>query len=268
MSSYLPLEFLAQQHDVDPLWLAWWCQTGRVEARRLGQRWFVSPESLADYLVAHPPDTERHWVEKLNSERPRLMIGVVILALGIIFLTGREAVMPAAHQKLASPTVYGNSALILTDRGGVSPALESLPWRSGLRLARGFWSEWINQVFKNWYGFVTGRTSDDQQALADIARLSRYLEIREQLKKEIIEELGRDATRTFTPVVRPDHGVVVVPGGTGDDQQLKNQLQNFFSDEVRVRFDETGVSGVITPVFRGTDERGNYVFVLTPIRSQ
>lgn len=60
-------------------------------------------------------------------------------------------------------------------------------------------------------------------------------------------------------------GIAVVPSlGQSDKQEaIKNNIRNTFSDEVEVIPDNSGTSGVITPVFKKVSKE-NYVYVLVP----
>ncbi|MBI2100015.1 MAG: hypothetical protein HYT48_01600 [Candidatus Vogelbacteria bacterium] len=65
----------------------------------------------------------------------------------------------------------------------------------------------------------------------------------------------------------PSSGLIVVPttGNELSDEAIKARLKEVFSDQVVVKYDPAGTTGVITPIFqrgRGQD----YLFLLTPIR--
>jgi hypothetical protein len=96
-------------------------------------------------------------------------------------------------------------------------------------------------------------------------------ELRDQLKKEILEELQRDNTidikdgdtsSTFT-----DSGLVLMKssGINAIDVSNLKKIKDSFSDRVLVNFDKTGESGDIQPIFRdGLGEK--YMFVITPVK--
>ncbi len=48
---------------------------------------------------------------------------------------------------------------------------------------------------------------------------------------------------------------------------MKSMIQNSFSDEVAVRPDQSGTSGVITPVFRKNSGE-DFLYVLVPLKEQ
>lgn len=64
-----------------------------------------------------------------------------------------------------------------------------------------------------------------------------------------------------------NQGVVIFQDGANRDERVA-QVKSNFSDDVNVIFDQSGTSGVVTPVFRGGAADENYAFVLVPIKSQ
>jgi len=61
-------------------------------------------------------------------------------------------------------------------------------------------------------------------------------------------------------------GLAVVPSTGSDerDEAMKNKIKESFSDEVEIKPDESGQSGVITPVFRKV-KGDDFIYVLVPI---
>jgi len=95
---------------------------------------------------------------------------------------------------------------------------------------------------------------------------------REQIRQEFLAELksqgllNADILTGDTSGVR--YGVMVAPstGSTTRDEWLKQNLRQMFADQVNLKFDQSGRSGVVTPVFKDGRQGGDYVFVLTPLR--
>lgn len=95
--------------------------------------------------------------------------------------------------------------------------------------------------------------------------------LREQLKKEILEELQGGGTATieagFGDSTYTGTGIVLLKqtGSTTIDLNNVKKIQDSFSDRVLVDFDQAGETGVIQPIFR--DRMGEkYNFVITPIK--
>ncbi|MBX4200275.1 hypothetical protein KW790_02345 [Candidatus Parcubacteria bacterium] len=69
-----------------------------------------------------------------------------------------------------------------------------------------------------------------------------------------------------TPAVN-SQGIVIFPESSQSEQSVET-VKNAFSDQVNVAFDESGSSGIVTPIFRPGEETKNYVFVMVPISSK
>ncbi|MBX4189075.1 hypothetical protein KW785_00585 [Candidatus Parcubacteria bacterium] len=72
-------------------------------------------------------------------------------------------------------------------------------------------------------------------------------------------------SETNTAAVGQGQGIVVVPD-SADHNALVSRIQNFFSDDVTIAFDEDADTGVITPVFHEGDDSEHYAFVMVPIK--
>ncbi len=80
---------------------------------------------------------------------------------------------------------------------------------------------------------------------------------------------GAEISDVETPTNNPSQGIAIVPstGLAADDEAAKQKIQDSFSDQIEVHPDNSGTSGIITPVFRTT--KGNdFVYVLVPINEQ
>ena len=101
-----------------------------------------------------------------------------------------------------------------------------------------------------------------------------------EIAREYIGWLGehvRLVTQIFRPETKPmaqevpqaeSRGLVVVPSSANeaDDEKIKEQIRQSFSDEVSVTpYDEE--SGIITPVFRERRDE-DYLYILVPLRDE
>ena len=299
--TYRPLTHLASKHSVTVPRLTWWCRTGRLPARRFRHGWFVSEEALVDYLRDHPVLTAGERRLLLPAVAASLCLLVVLLAGNLAGALRSEAVYRQTARPPVGVAVFSSSdgtnlnkqlALTADDLfAGLRGKLDFwlLFWRRSVAAAnqvltdkiiwlRDYGSYLGQKTVTNWRAFILGAAPADNPAVADLLRLDNYLAAREELKREIVEELRQEIAAEATPLPaatpptgivpsRPSRGLIVVPSGEpSDDAGRIRQLQAVFSDEVRVQFDQSGAAGVITPVFRGTNERGDYLFVLTPIK--
>lgn len=144
------------------------------------------------------------------------------------------------------------------------------------------WWDVVKQIFinlwqkikANWLAWLAGDFKNkDGQANSDLADP----QLREQLKREIKSELEAELlnNRTIPGAVGINQdtvhyqGAVVLPSAGDDlsDEKLKANVTNSFSDPVNIKYDQSGRSGVVTPVFPGRPAE-NYIFVLTPIKKE
>lgn len=70
------------------------------------------------------------------------------------------------------------------------------------------------------------------------------------------------------PGVQSGQGIAVLPsvGSMNADDAEKQKIQNSFSDEVEIRADKSGTTGVITPVFKNTKSK-DFIYVMVPVRN-
>lgn len=160
------------------------------------------------------------------------------------------------------------------DFRGLSLALTSTPkidfsdWRAKLSIYENILSTNISyyweRIIANWQNFInppeTKEISIDQTLL------------REQIKADILAELKSNQVidnSTMTPLLTPkvnNTGLVILPEKSATNtQSFKNQVGQVFSDQVSVEFDQSGQSGIITPIFK-TKTGNSYIFLLTPIK--
>jgi hypothetical protein len=95
--------------------------------------------------------------------------------------------------------------------------------------------------------------------------------MREKIREELLAELKNQGLVNAELLAGENggakYGIMVAPstGSTTRDEWLKKSLSQMFADEVSLKFDKTGMSGVVTPTFRDGRKGGDYVFVLTPL---
>ncbi|MFA6253641.1 MAG: hypothetical protein WC640_00045 [Candidatus Paceibacterota bacterium] len=146
-----------------------------------------------------------------------------------------------------------NSAAVVTTGNIFSAWLPSL-------------TNWLGNLWQRavsaWKNFL-GLTSQESQITPAM---------REQIRQELLAELKNQGLfnsnlSTNTDALGTRYGIMVAPstGSTTRDELLKKSLSQMFADQVSLRFDQTGMSGVVTPTFRDGRKGGDYIFVLTPL---
>ncbi len=65
------------------------------------------------------------------------------------------------------------------------------------------------------------------------------------------------------------NGIAISPSANSVniDENTKNRMKNYFSDEVKVNPDKSGTAGVITPVFKKTNGE-DFLYVLVPVKEK
>ncbi len=141
--------------------------------------------------------------------------------------------------------------------------------------------DYRNIITSNWRKFLSGEEPERVTTLAENKTPSSSADLekaKNQIRQEVEASIRQDLEKTLQAIGRtgnaasysaggPDQTMTVLPstGSSTLDTSIKTQVKNSFSDEVSVQFDETGRSGVITPVFRSAPG-SNYLFILTPVR--
>ena len=128
-----------------------------------------------------------------------------------------------------------------------------------LEMITDFFSAHVGLIAHNWKIFFAGNAEKSiELSLFD----------REAVKAELKEELLREFLGSATSVsgAVPRVGVVVIKS-TGDqisDAALELKVKEAFSDEIKIRADESRRSGIISPVFLN-GKKQEYLYVLVPL---
>lgn len=137
----------------------------------------------------------------------------------------------------------------------LASALQSL-----LEMITDFFSANVGLIAHNWKIFFAGNTEKS----IELSPLDREA-VKAELKEELLREFLGSATSMSGAV--PRVGVVVIKS-TGDqisDAALELKVKEAFSDEIKIRADESRRSGVISPVFL-SGKKQDYLYVLVPLK--
>jgi len=262
-----------------------WCELGDLKARQIGRQWFVDLDDwetkranfIADFQTSVSP----------TARSPLLSLVLILLLIGIIswhpfadrFREGSRvltAAVGATAQNISSTQTQVKMASVYD---GLWIRLERL-WSNldqfvqtlGNNLTY-FW----NQAIEAWAGFVGSEKTGSEIAnfvATTTAPAALTLDavtlqnLKAQIKAELLRELEPGIQKIAVPSSPPDTAGLVVLPSSGDparDEAIKLELKNSFSDQVEVKFDQSGQAGMITPIFR-TGRGDNYLFILTPLK--
>ncbi|MBI2097477.1 MAG: hypothetical protein HYT46_00875 [Candidatus Vogelbacteria bacterium] len=278
---YLSVRTVAAKHKFSPAKLIAACRQQRLAAREFGGEWYISESAVPFCRTLDETATMFDWRHPLLRPLAVLVLLVSITAATASLGQIRTWQYFAAGARLTA-AVIGQSFVSVTrsvksdQPAAVFSAVEgdlirlwfviSDFWQT---LAANFNYGW-RKMADAWSGFLgqtpspPPATSAGEQPVLDPALIS-------QLKAEIKEELARELLKAGVVPNRnsPGTGLVVLPssGNPAVDRVLAEELEQAFSDQVEVRFDASGQTGLVTPIFpsgRGDD----YLFVITPIKKQ
>ncbi|MEK7587127.1 MAG: hypothetical protein AAB453_04630 [Patescibacteria group bacterium] len=258
------------------------CVFRKIIGKRLGEEWFVDEISVKEYLT-NPDPTILNLDRETTQPLVKLFsaLGLIII-LGFI-LTPKNFQALVAGEQLVAQTVAerGSTATFQAFDGVVARTAEfGASGREAFFQTKEFFQNlgpisqdnykyFTQKISNNWATFLSGNNGEASVAVAGFSEQTR-----EALKQEITAELRQELLGSFgggqippAQITPANRGLVVVPstGNEVSDTELKNNLQNVFSDQVRVSFDASGQAGIITPIFRGTAGT-NYLFILAPIK--
>ena len=267
---FLAAATLAKRESLALAQLISWCETGDLEARRIGVHWFVylrGWELNSGQLIN---DRRRHVIP--GASRSLILVAAVFLLIGMLnsksFRTGSVFLTATASQKAHSLATIETSIRLASVYDLLWIQLDHLWLKVGQTAGTltdnlvYFWQ----QANEAWREFLEPNvTTSNTLTTFDPAAL-------EILKNEIRGELLRDlksgaaGSPTGSPTNAP--GLVVLPasGVPTRDEALKQEIKKSFSDRVEVKFDPSCQAGIITPIFP-SGRGGNYLFILTPLKS-
>ncbi|TAL48894.1 hypothetical protein EPN83_02965 [Patescibacteria group bacterium] len=280
------------------------CRGGKLDCRMVGRTWYVSLESLTlhkNLFVGQP--ARIHHGGKARRPITKVVLEEKIADKQLDQEQAGPEVIQAYEKKLPK-IVYkreeGPFLPILTPRP--RPTLRvvgarSLGWwvLKGTKIATAvivvalalsvfsalvtvsprsqqFFAEVFERATPQFFdtGFSLSRTqlSSAQDVLDEFA-FSFYRSLRDTLREarqRVLVKLSGKKDLAQGDLA-PAQGMVVVPSHPEEKRDTTiARIKNAFSDEVQVRPDVDGESGVITPVFK-TVTKDEYLYVLVPIRN-
>lgn len=245
----------------------------------MGNEWYLVEDSLEEYLKN--PDPSLLTFDRKTTKPLAHLFSVLGFAVIMGFiLTPKNIQALLVGERVVKETVSNRS------QAAVSQAFEGVTERT-IKLGKHTKDTYIitkeffqnfgpaskdnfkyfsQKISNNWSTFLNGDASVTISGFSEQTREALKEEITNQLRQELMGTLG--GGQVTQPQITPaNRGLVVVPSTDNEvsDQEVRNNLQNVFSDQVRVNFDASGRTGVITPVFR-TTAGSNYLFILAPIK--
>ena len=256
------------------------CVFRKVTGKRMGNDWYLVESSLEEYLKN--PDPAILALDHKTTKPLNLLFSALglVVVIGFIFSPKNIQALLIGERVVKETVSDRSQAAVLEAFEGVTSRVVKLieQTEDTYIVAKEFFQNfgpisianlnyYSQKIANNWKTFTSGG-GDASVAISGFSEQTRAA-----LKEEITNELKQEFFGAFSggqivsPQITPaNQGLVVVPstGNEASDQQIKNNLHNVFSDQVKVSFDASGRAGVITPVFRST-AGSNYLFILAPI---
>lgn len=258
MKKYVALKQASQLLDRSPDELQKLCQSGFMDAKIVGSEWFVNVDKKIGPTSSTPG--------RVTDLRQAMAMILILL----LFSVGLAQMAQISLPNLPPPVAQVSASDILAGwLEELTYFFSSLPTK--LDLLR-------DRLVANWQRFLgvappvlvepVAVTPEDLPPMPTNTPSLTSTEIQKLIDERVAAQL-RQLSRSISTAGggSANSGLVVVPS-TGDDendQVLRQRIDQAFSDRVVVSFDPSGLTGIITPIFRRV-AGDNYLFLLTPVR--
>ncbi|MBI2100858.1 MAG: hypothetical protein HYT47_02460 [Candidatus Vogelbacteria bacterium] len=275
---YVSIRTVAARHKLSPAKLIAACRQQRLAAREFGGEWYISESARPDARAFDEPPALFDWRHPLLRPLLALVLLISVTAASESLWRVRAWEYFAAGTELTAAAVGQSFAAVTRSVRSAQPAaVFSIVEEDLTRLwfaVFDFWQTLVanldygwQKIVAAWSGFL-GRSppiSASEQPILDSVLIARLkAEIKEELTRELLLNAGAVPNRES-----PGTGLVVLPssGNPATDSALAEELEQAFSDQVEVRFDASGQTGLVTPIFP-SGRGGDYLFVITPIKKK
>ena len=265
-------------------------RSGKIDAKRVGRVWFIEEKSILEHkknasekvcgVIAFPP-TVSGYLDPISSNAlknsslseisfssifdPKIKqtlfyVAIVPLVSAIFFLVSisynkgfqqnlamfSERIISFQQNLVANTALQVDEYVTLVDQSSNTSSVNKTTYVVGKifsSIAKGF----------NNLALGTYRTI---YALFNVDRLNTFV-VRDTEHLDSVNTKKVDQNRI---------GIVTSPstGNATADERLKQRIKDSFSDETQVYPDDSGVSGVIKPVFKKSSDQ-DYLYVVVPV---
>ncbi len=269
------------------------CRAGKLDGRIFGNTWFITEESLA----AHKDRIEKAAREK--EAQTAMMEPAALQSFGIQNLNaphgavattaiGSAPVVHVASSVIghAQPIVSQNALVLspvvakpMVTKSGLSPiAVSSFVRKAYVAAIAVALVVSVGALSLATFGSKPSSVSNRPLTASVYAAAESFLSFIGSEYRALVALLsGTSASVAVAPKseapqaqahVPSQSGIAVAPssGSSAADQERIQKIKDSFSDEVVVKPDQSGTSGVITPVFRQSAGK-DYVYVMVPVKN-
>jgi hypothetical protein len=244
------------------------CREGKIECTMVGRSWFVSEESVLKHKVSSSD-------AKISSDDSVKIVSVPVKAnVDSIFSGTTESLLSSGKSIkdfVLEPTSVSNSKssidslpLSATNVLSTLSQASTLPKPSTnlIRTQENVIRDFPKQSKSIASNIVIRRKENNKFDLSLVLILLLLSVV--LLGKNFISYFPYSSNEIVATVL---NGVVVAPSVSTslENESIKNDLRNPFSDEVTIKPDESGTSGVIVPVFK--ESKGDdFLYVMVPVK--
>ena len=245
--NYISLQEVTQYCNYSQEYLGLRARQGKLKAVKFGRNWVTKKEWLEEYLkkveeynnfktkkVVSPPENLPIEVvldrPPLVKPMPKIQLVYVVALVFVLLVAGGIFALRQAQGNLEFAEWIGRVSYPYTDIATISVprALKEV----GGTFKK--FSQWIVEIYTAANNFVEKKIAQGHKALTQFWKASE------------------------------EEGLVVIPS-TEKDEEVKKKIKESFSDEVMIEVDETGRSGIITPIFKELSKQ-KYLFIMVPIK--
>jgi len=226
------------------------CRHGKIPAKLIGRTWFVNLESILEYKrkigFKNPKKSE-------TRSQPNIDLGTPILASSYKPLDYKtEDLVELPNLGFQKKPLISNKKILSTKFVTTASAIVMTFVIVGSSFS--------------WLNYVAPRHAEvlNQELLL---AYDNFLGVFEEVAKRIQVALAGATSLLSQGGISDNQGLVVFPDSS-NREELTSDIQNQFSDEVEILFDEAGESGIIRPVFKSSENSDDYAFVLVPIEKK
>ncbi len=242
------------------------CREGKIECTMVGRSWFVSEESVLKHKVASSdarvasedsvkivsvPVPVQQSTPAISSSTTESFLGSSKSIKDFISDEQTQFSKPISYQ---SPNVTKD---IITEKSDDAVVVPKVSVPSPIQLDTT--SDVEHKITKSPIVSKKKNNKFDLSLVIILLLLSAVL-----FSKNFISYFPYSSKDIVATVL---NGVVVAPSSTSslEDESIKNDLRNPFSDEVTIKPDSSGTSGVIVPVFK--ESKGDdFLYVMVPVK--
>lgn len=270
------------------------CRNGKVKGRMVGRTWYVEEESFQKFLNEHTARKEdrkkqlaserkKEYIEAaleqkrsmLSSvfllltngnilQRAGVFVAIVFVVFGIYFasVSGPSGLAKNVRNSYTSfVKIVDNTALFFMHS-------QQLVAQEGIKNASGIFARQASVVVNGGVASVSESVTNFFEYVLKLATGAlRSLAVKGDDGSQSFDQTEnfQKEEKQFAQTNKEREGVVVVQSeGLSENEIRKKEIEDAFSDEIKIIPDEDGRSGIIKPVFKTPGEE-EYLYVLVPI---